>query len=141
MLDPVPLPSLPCAGCRDVLPKEGGTCAAKKQDGQCGNTVHYTYAYPADGISRYVGAYWCPATCGRCKGDDPQWRTLKPLGDTANPSINPTVFSVGGVKIAVYKSANVFTAYIKAAKSPELHAGPHYHVSCALQCFSTCRQA
>lgn len=124
-----------------MLPREGGTCAARKKAGECDDVYHATYAYPADGISRFVKAYWCPATCGRCKGDDPQWRTLKQLGNTANPSINPTVLVVGGVKIAVYKSASVFTSYIKTAQSPQLHVGPLYHVSFPFLCSASPNQA
>ncbi|PRW61245.1 NADH-quinone oxidoreductase subunit L [Chlorella sorokiniana] len=64
-----------------------------------------------------------------CKGDHPNWRKWKPLGNQTNPSTNPTVFSVGSVPIAVYKSASVFTSYIKGTQSPDLHVGPHYHVT------------
>lgn len=127
----LPAPAAPpCAGCRDVLPKEGGTCAGMANRKRCSpDSLDARWTDPGTGQSRLIGAYWCPATCGRCSGDDPQWRSLKPLGNTANPSIIPTVFSVGNVTIAVYKSAGAFTSYIKGRRSPPLHAGPYYTVS------------
>lgn len=75
-----------------------------------------------------IGSYWCPATCGRCKGDASTWRSVKPLGYAPNYSKNPSAFFVGGVGISVYKSPREFTHYIKGEWSPELHVGPHYYV-------------
>ncbi len=80
------------------------------------------------GLELPIPTFWCPATCGRCKGDDKRWRTVKPLGNTGDHSKNPTVFSVAGVPISVYKSAVVFTSRVRSVGGPELHVGPYYYV-------------